>query len=245
MGVPHLKIRTDKALLSSLIIKHFEFDAINNREHKERELEYIMSCLLSCKRVLMDHKEYYRARRIYGESHGIFWANGIPQNGYSSSESGVAPAQFCKSGRVNDKYEQVLYISEDVQTAIKEVRTPLYEYASVASCMVENDICVFDFSPYTEEELEKYALTSEIGKDDELISKVMLFIKIQRILTLEEYSEYDYKISRDLVQVIKKGFPEISGIKYISHFTGNVNYALWDENKFLIFSEGNVVVNNE
>ena len=239
-----MKIRTDKALVSDLIMKHFEFDAIKGRKHSENNTEYIMRCLLSCKIEIMEHKEYYRARRVYDGSQGIIYKNGIPQNGFSPVESGVAPIQLCKPGRANDASEQVLYISEDEETAIKEVRTPKYDYASVASCLVENDIRVFDFSPYTECELESYVASSTFCDEDEIVSKAMFFIKIQRILTLEEYSDCNYKISRDFVKILKEKFPSVSGIKYISHFTGKINYALWDENKFLVFSNGTIMVSN-
>ena len=95
---------------------------------------------------------------------------------------------------------------------------------------------IFNFSPYTEKELETYVSSSQLCDEDGIISKVMLFVKIQQILTLEEYAQKDYQISRDLVKIIKQKFPDVSGIKYISHFTGKSNYALWDDNKYLEFS---------
>ena len=237
-----MKIRTDKALISDLIMKSFEFDIIKGRVHNPGNIDFIMNCLLSCKIDVMEYKKYYRARRIYADSQEIEFLNGIPQNGFCSDKSGVAPIHLCMPGRANDSKEQVLYISEDEKTAIKEVRTPKFDFASVASCLVDKEIRVFDFSPFTEKELETYVSTSKLGDREEIISKTLLFIKMQRILTLEEYAENNYIISRELVKIIKQGFPDVSGIKYISHFTGKNNYALWDDNKYLEFSDGVAVM---
>ena len=243
--VLRMKISTNKALVADLIIQHFEFDAIKKRQHNESNIEYITHCLLACKTKVMEHKNYYRARRIYKDSKGICFISGIPQNGFSSVESGVAPELYCKPGRANDEGEQVLYISEDVETAVKEVRTPIKDYVSVASSFVQNNIEVFDFSPYTETDLTQYVRTSGLGDDNEVVSNAMLFIKLQRMLTMESYDECEYIISRDLVRIIKEKFPNVSGIKYVSHFTGKNNYALWDENKFMLFSDGIVVHNTD
>ena len=225
-------------------MKHFEFDAIKGREHSASNIDFIVSCLLACEIEIMEYKKYYRARRIYADSQEIEFLDGIPQNGFCADKSGLAPIHLCVAGRVNDSNEQVLYISEDEETTIKEVRTPKFAYASVASCLVDKEIKVFNFSPYTEKELETYVSSSQLCDEDGIISKVMLFVKIQQILTLEEYAQKDYQISRDLVKIIKQKFPDVSGIKYISHFTGKSNYALWDDNKYLEFSSGKVMVCN-
>ena len=34
---------------------------------------------------------------------------------------------------------------------------------------------------------------------------------------------------------------KVSGMLYISHYTGKKNIAIWDEHKFITFSEGKVV----
>ena len=67
-----------------------------------------------------------------------------------------------------------------------------------------------------------------------------MYMEMQRILTLPEYSENDYIVSRELIKVIKEKYPDISGIMYASHYTGKKNVAIWDNNKFVIFSDGEV-----
>lgn len=239
-----MKIKSGNALISEFLMKQFKFEAINKDSHNKNNIVYIVNCLSACKIELMDRREYYRARRVSVDSPGITYINGVPINGFTAEESGLAPKEKCKVGRANDEKEQVLYVSEDEETAVKEVRTPNSDYASVATCLVEKDIKVFDFSPYTEQELERYVATSGLGKEDTIESRVMLFILLQRILTLQEYSEYDYLISRHFNSIIKEHFPHVSGIKYVSQFTGKINYALWDENKYLMFTNGHITVNN-
>ena len=124
------------------------------------------------------------------------------------------------------------------------MQTPEFDYASVATCTVDKAIRVFDFSPYSNEELMGYINTSQMAEEDEVFSKGMLFIEMQRILTLKEYSDYEYVVSRNLVKVIKDNYLDVSGIKYVSHYTGKCNYALWDDNKFIRFSPGTIMLND-
>ena len=150
-----MKIHTREAIATMLDMEQFKFEAIN-KIHKDDNLNAIKKCLDLCKTVCLEDKLYYRARNIFSTSNGITFCEGVPQNGYNEEESGVAPIESCNYGRVNDKYEQVLYISEDEETTIKEVRTKVGEYVSVATCKFTDSIIVFDFSPYSEEQLSDY-----------------------------------------------------------------------------------------
>ena len=234
-------INTSEAIATMLDMKQFKFEAINN-VHKEDNIKAIKQCLDLCKVVCLEDRLYYRARNIFPDSKGIIFCEGVPQNGYNEKDSGVAPIDYCNYGRANDKYEQVLYISEDAETTIKEVRTEVGYYVSVATCKFEGLIKVFDFSPYSEKQLSDYIISSELSKKQGGKSLIYMYMEIQRILTLPEYSENEYVVSRDLVRIIKEQYPDISGIIYSSQFTGKKNIAVWDENKFVSFTEGKVIL---
>ena len=236
-----MRIKTEEAVFAMLEMQQFKFESVH-QTHKENNLLAICKCLEGCKVIDLDKEIYYRARRIYEDSEGIFFRDEIPQNAFDSKGSGVAPIDNCKCGRANAPCEQVLYVAEDIETAIKEVNTPVGMYASVATCRFDRGIKVFDFSPYSEKQLQEYIENSALSKSDAGRSQCWMFMEMQRIMTLPEYSESEYIISRELVRIIKEQYPKVSGIKYISHFTGGTNVAIWDDNKFVPFTEGTIVM---
>lgn len=54
---------------------------------------------------------------------------------------------------------------------------------------------------------------------------------------MPEYSQDDYIISRNLVKLIKEKIA-VSGMIYISRFTGKRNIAIWDDYKYTKFTDG-------
>ena len=130
------KIKTYEAVFAWLEMQRFKFESVKQL-HDEKNLRNICKCFDACKIGNLENTFYYRARRIFPGSDGIRFCDGIPQNGFDSKQSGVAPAQQCKVGRANDVCEQVLYVAEDIKTALEEVRTPIGEYASIATCIFD------------------------------------------------------------------------------------------------------------
>ncbi len=234
-----MKIKTTEALFSHLEMMQFVFES-KEQMHKPENLLLMGKCLDACSIIALSSNTYYRARRIYGDSEGIIFCNGVPQNGFASKNSGVAPVKNCEFGRANDKYEQVLYVAEDEETTIQEVQTPIGGYASVATCRFVGSPKVFDFSPYTEEQLQVYVKDSNLPDASDGISQIWMYMEMQRILTLPEYSEDNYIVSRELIKIMKEKYPDVSGIMYASHYTGKKNVSIWDNNKFVTFSDGEV-----
>ncbi len=230
-----MNINTDEAVLAKLQMMQFNFESLNG-QNKESNILSIISILKKCRIVTLKKKKWYRARKIQNNDKNIIYNEvGIPIRGYNPEQSGVAPARYISEGRANDKNEQVLYVAEDQNTALKEIKADKDSYVSLSHCILNKNIRLLDFSPYSNNELEKYAN----NQFNDGIDK-MIFVEIQRILTLQEYSENEYIISRKLVRLIKENI-EVSGMLYISHYTGKKNIAIWDEHKFTTFSEGKVV----
>lgn len=230
-----MNINTDEAVLAMFQIMQFNFESLNG-QNKEDNILSIISILKKCRIVTLNKEKWYRARKIQNNDENIIYNEvGIPIRGYNSEQSGVAPARYISEGRANDKNEQVLYVAEDQNTALKEIKADKDSYVSLSHCILNKNIRLLDFSPYSNNELVKYA----DNQFNDGIDK-MIFVKLQRILTLQEYSENEYIISRKLVRLIKENI-EVSGMLYISHYTGRKNIAIWDEHKFTTFSEGKVV----
>jgi hypothetical protein len=230
-----MNINTCEALLAELQIMQFKFESLNG-QNKENNIANIVSTLKKCDIVTPKKEKWYRARKIQNNDENIIYNEvGIPIRGYDSEQSGVAPARYISEGRANDKNEQVLYVAEDQNTALKEIKTVKDSYISLSYCVLNKNIRLLDFSPYSNNELEGYANNQFNAGTDK-----MIFVEMQRILTLPEYSENEYVISRKLVRLIKENI-KASGMLYISHYTGKKNIAIWDNNKFITFSEGKVV----
>ena len=230
-----LKLNTGEAILSNFHMQQFEYETLNH-SNKDENISEILNVLNKCKIVEIKTKKWYRARKIKDEDENIIWnERGIPIRGYNSEQSGVAPAMYISAGRANEKEEQVLYAAEDENTALREIKIESTDYASMAYCMLDENIKMLDFTPYSNIQLEEYT-SDQFHADKDKGS----FIRIQRILTLPEYAEDEYVISRKLVSLIKENI-KVSGMLYISHYTGKKNIAIWDEHKFTTFSEGEVV----
>lgn len=230
-----LQINTVAALFASLQMKQFKFESWKG-QNKEDNILTIINTLQKCKIITVKKKKWYRARKISDNDENILYnESGIPIRSYNSEQSGVAPAICISEGRANDKFEQVLYVAEDKNTALREIHTSQNGYASLAYCNLNRNIKLLDFSPYSNNDLAEY--TKKQFKND---IDTGVFIEMQRILTLAEYSEDQYVISRKLVRLIKENI-DVAGMLYISHYTGKRNVAIWDDNKYTIFSEGKVV----
>ena len=230
-----MKINTREALLAELQMKQFKFEAFNE-QNKENSILNIINTIKKCDIVLLKKGKWYRARKIPNNDKNIIYNDsGIPIGGYNSEQSGIAPARYISEGRANDKNEQVLYVAEDKNIALKEIKADKNSYVSLAYCIFNKDIRLLDFSPYSNNELEEYT-KNQFNEDKDK----WIFVEIQRILTLPEYSENQYIISRELVRLIKDKI-NVSGMLYISHYTGKKNVAIWDDNKYEDFSVGEVV----
>ena len=66
--------------------------------------------------------------------------------GYDSANSGAPPANIGSEGRINPSRIRYLYLAEDPETAIYEVRPTIGQYVSVASFKTKEDIKLYDLA---------------------------------------------------------------------------------------------------
>ena len=134
-------------------------------------------------------------------------------NGFDAAGSFVNPnPRAIGSGRCNHNHEVCLYIAEDIETAISELKPLIQEEISVAQVKIKEELKVIDFgfnasdSPYKE-----------------LVS--FLFVTSP---TQEDYDAYTY--SQIICSFVKKmGY---DGIKYTScQNLGKTNYVIFNYDK--------------
>ncbi len=229
------KIKTGMALFSLFNTKQFSFESLNGQK-KEKNQELFEQAVMYMPITKLDNKIYYRARRIDPsdrEDTGIIREDDIPITGYDEQHSGVPPVSAIKkNGRVNRIGEQVLYLAEDITTSCKEQKTTENDYISVAECTIKNGVKVMDFTVMVSNGLDNLFSnkTVQFFEDNYLIDIKAFYIFIKDYLTSPNYTEQNYTVSLDFLDIVKKR-NHISGIKYISSYTNKYNIALWDENK--------------
>lgn len=225
-------MRTDNVLVSLFDTKQFSYESINGNK-KEKIQEIFKQAVTYLPITELDKGIYYRTRIINpadGEDTGIIRENNIPISGYNDQYSGVPSVEDIKeNGRVNHIGEQVLYLSEDIETSCKEKRPSEIDYLSVAECDIKNSIKVMDFTIKSSDGLDDLFSDETIQLHLGDITAFYIFVK--EYLTSPDYKVHDYKVPLDFLDIVKKR-TDISGIKYDSAYTNKYNIALWDENKY-------------
>lgn len=145
------------------------------------------------------------------------WIN-TPYKGFDSKNSGIPPVELVKAGRANPIHIGYLYLSEDENTPIYEVRPTIGQTVSVARFSVRKDLKIYDFTKdipiKTEEDIKGLSLLfSYLG------NKFSKPYNGQQ----EEYLPTQY-----LAETIKNmGF---DGIRFKSSLNANgINIVLFDE----------------
>jgi hypothetical protein len=142
------------------------------------------------------------------------------------------PAHLARAGRANSSGIPVLYVADEISTAIAEVRPFVSGYVSVALCTGKSSLFVFDLTakidvsgqdpcePTFTTAFELAILTAEL--DRAFAEPVAPFTP-----------ERDYAPTQIVAELLKKvGF---SGVKYRSELQpGGINYAFFDPRDFLV-----------
>ena len=138
--------------------------------------------------------------------------------GFNAKDSGAPPADKTTSGRINPERISYLYLAEDPETAIYEVRPTIGQHVSVASFRLIDEVKIYDLTI-----ADQYSTNQK--KD------VALFRVIQ-----EHFSEpntgnaFKYLPTQYLGEIIKQiGF---DGIRYKSSLRNDgVNIVLFNQKK--------------
>ena len=140
--------------------------------------------------------------------------------GFNSADSGVPPVECASPGRLNPEKIRYLYLAEDSQTAIYEVRPTIGQHVSVATFKVVDDIKI-------------YNLAKDIKAEERSTPGIdyVLYDEIQKRFS-EPNTGYPYKYipTQYLGELIKQmGF---DGVRFKSSLKkGGNNIVLFDDKK--------------
>ncbi len=140
--------------------------------------------------------------------------------GYNSSDSGAPPADNATSGRFNPEKIRYLYLAEDPQTAVYEVRPTIGQDVSVAAYRTNDEIKIYD-------------LAAEIKpQEGEILDcDYTLFSVIQKQFSEPNTGDsFRYLPTQFLCELIKQmGF---DGLRFRSSLkNGGINLVLFDDKK--------------
>lgn len=182
------------------------------------DLEKLKSLFKHFQKDYKKGKKFYRAR--------------ISNNrqGYPIEQMGNPTNDLAKSGRANPKGISYLYIANDIKTTLYEVRASLFDYVSVGTFGLEEDIRVVNLSRST---YDVFRL-AELESLEEVMIHGSFIDKLEEELSRPRRrndSELDYLPTEYLSELIKSmGF---DGIEFRSSLNSQgYNLAIFSPKKF-------------
>lgn len=149
------------------------------------------------------------------------------KDGFTAKNMGAPPPNLISAGRANSSGISCLYLSDDINTTIHEIRARDLDYVSIGYFYLKRDIRVVDISymdnlsPFATNEFEWFAIN--IGHLREIANQIAKPLRRQD-------SVLDYLPAQYISDFVKHiGY---DGIKYKSTLTEGNNYAIFNEKLF-------------
>ena len=140
--------------------------------------------------------------------------------GYKASDSGAPPADIGSAGRINPEKIRYLYLAEDPETAIYEVRPTIGQHVSVASFKTVDEVKIYDLAQ---------EIKSQEGEDSQIDYALFKVIQ-QRFSEPNTGDTFRYLPTQYLGELIKQlGF---DGLRFKSSLKNSgINVVLFDDKK--------------
>lgn len=144
-------------------------------------------------------------------------------SGFSKNEMGAPPHHLASAGRANSMGIRCLYLADDIDTTLREVRAGLFDYVSIGTFVLQEDIIVVDFkaidkiSPFFDGiNSTQYAINREhLKKINNEMAKVL-----RRNDSQLDYVPTQY-ISDFIKSIVHNEKFEYAGIEYNSTMNNN------------------------
>lgn len=194
----------------------------NNRFHNNHLNTEILKII--CSYVMKNYNSgdvFYRARIS-------------DKAGFPSNEMGAPPSIKASPGRANPEGISYLYLGDNIQTTLYEIRAGLHDYVCVGTFKLKKDINIVDLTS-----VNKISAFSDMNSTQHAINRIHLEkINFDIAKPLRRHDSFlDYLPTQYICDFIKNisfnGEKEYQGIEYKSTMnpTG-YNLAIFDENLF-------------
>ena len=151
-------------------------------------------------------------------------------SGYSKEEMGAPPPVVATAGRSNSEGISCLYLAEDIDTTIHEIRARDYDHVTIASFLPKKTLKIIDFSffdeisPFSAPDFDVMWFAINIGIITNIANDVASPMKRHDL-------SIDYVPTQYICDYIK--YLGYDGIKYKSTLEKNgINYAIFDQENF-------------
>lgn len=167
-------------------------------------------------------KKFFRARISYDRS------------GFSLKDMRNPPADKAKGGRANPEGISYLYLSSDVKTTIYETRASLFDFVSIATFRLEENIKIIHLS---QETYDVFRL-AELEQLEEVLLHNSFIQKLEEELSRPKRksdSDLEYLPTQYISELIKS--MDIDGIEFRSSlYSQGYNLAIFNSEKFKALS---------
>lgn len=156
-------------------------------------------------------------RKAYKKGTVLYRGRVSSEVGYKKEEMGAPPSLKAIAGRANSFGISCLYLANDLETTIHEVRAGAFDYVSIGKFELQKDVIVVDLrsldkiSPFLELDCAQYAINKEVLKK---INREMAK-PLRKSDSPLEYLPTQY-ISEFIKSIEHNGEAEYSGIEYDS-----------------------------
>lgn len=175
----------------------------NNSIIKDNNWERFVNCIKYESRFHVDcispkiFDDFFNLSKINYEAGQVFYRARISdEKGFTSFDDITAPKkEKMKNGRANPEGIRCLYLANDIETTIHEVRANIFDHITIGKFVLQNNITLVNFkqigniSPFVVNDLTKYAINrpvlakinNEIAKSVSRNDSVLTYLPTQYI----------------------------------------------------------------
>lgn len=148
------------------------------------------------------------------------------KKGYTRKEMGAPPIDMASAGRANSKGISCLYLANERDTTVKEIRASAFDYVTIATFRLEKDIKIVDLSSMPHNSPFHYTMSDKV----KFLLNQRHLRKIEKDLAKpvsKRDSDLDYLPTQYISEYAK--WLGYDGVKFISTFDKkSYNLALFD-----------------
>lgn len=174
----------------------------NNSIIKDNTWEDFVDCIKYKSRFHIDcispkiFDDFFNLSKTKYQAGQIFYRARISdEKGFSHSDMTAPPKEKIKNGRANPEGIRCLYLANDIDTTIHEVRANIFDHITIGKFILQKDITLVNFkqinsiSPFVVNDLTKYAINkpvlakinNEIAKSVSRNDSVLTYLPTQYI----------------------------------------------------------------
>lgn len=173
----------------------------------------------------------------------LFFRARISDDRLTEDEMGCPPPKKATGGRANPAGIPYLYLAENVETCICEVRPSNSSTVYISECQPRAQLNILDLS-------SPRKTCSVASFEEDQLTSVLTFLNLLELLSIDlskpvrpENSHLEYIPTQFLCEFIKTE-GKFDGLSFSSSFNSGKNYVIFDPESFRIMPPNNYIITN-